>query len=173
MRKTLPCLLLFITLCGFSPQVASEAQEYNLKAAFLYRFTNYIEWYSLAPEKEFTIGVLGDSPIYDALREIAKTKTVNNKKINVRHFNDLEEIKGCQILFISKNASNSWDEIVVKAKAENMLTISEEEGCAAKGMAINFVLANETLKFEINKTTIDILGLKISSQLLKLAVYVY
>ncbi len=173
MRKTVISFFLFIALTGFSTQDASEAEEYSLKAAFIYNFTRYIEWDTNLPEKEFIIGVIGDSRISEPLEELAKTKTVNGKKIIIRNYNDIEEMNNCSILFISKNAQNSLGEILDKAKAKNVLTISEEAGSCYKGAGINFVLTNETLKFEINKKTIDVLGLKASSQLLKLALNVY
>src|SRR2546423_14160613 len=98
-REIKNSILLFITLSLsfmlhssfsilYSSQSApTEAEEYALKAAFLYNFTKYIEWPSAeANEKEFIIGVVGSSPIVNPLIEIAKNKTVKGKKIIIHQF---------------------------------------------------------------------------------------
>jgi len=115
--------------------------------------------------------VLGSSSIYNSLLEISKTKTVNDKRIVILHFNKPEEITNCNILFISANSSHSLTPILAKVN-KGTLTISEEAGLAEEGTAFNFVVINDKLKFEANVKSINAAGLKASSQLLKLAIIV-
>ncbi len=152
--------------------VQSDNKEYNLKAAFIYNFTRFIEWDTLNNHNEFVIGVINSSPITKAFEDIARTKTVNNKKIIIRHFYTAEEISYCNILFISENSKISLREILNQTKSKNTLTISEQEGYAKQGTAINFIIVDSKLKFEANTKAIISAGLTASSQLLKLAVIV-
>lgn len=145
--------------------------EYNLKAAFVYNFTRYINWGSFIPENEFVIGILGSSSIYEPLEEIAKTRTVYDKKIIIRRFDRPEDIGFCNILYIPKNNSIPVNSIIQKVN-QGTLTISEEEGYARQGTAFNFVLVKDKLRFESNVRAINSAGLKASSQLLKLAIIV-
>ena len=145
-----------------------EAEESNLKAAFLYNFTKYIDWNNTDSSDVFAIGVLGSSAIYAPLEEIAQTKMANNKRIVVRHFNNPSEITFCNILFISARSPFSLSSILDKT-GKGTLTVAEEPGFAQKGVAFNFVLINDKLKFEANMKSIADAGLKASSQLLKLA----
>lgn len=165
-------LIVILSLTGFSPGVQTEAEEYNLKAAFIYNFTKFIDWDSLIPGNEFIIGVVDSSPIYEPLTEIAKTNTVNDRKIIIRQYSKLDEISLCHVLFISRNTSLSLDDILAKAAVKGMLTISEKAGYAKQGTAINFIVVNNKLKFEANTKTINSAGLTASSQLLKLAIIV-
>lgn len=152
--------------------VQSDNKEYNLKAAFIYNFTRFIEWDTLNNRKEFIIGVVNSSPITESFEEIARTKTVKNKKIIIQHFYSADEISECDILFISGNSKISLKEILDKIKSKNTLTISEQEGYAKQGTAINFIVINAKLKFEANTKALKSAGLTASSQLLKLAVIV-
>ena len=164
--------LLFFIVCSFTLKQSSQAiEEYKLKAAFIYNFTKFIDWNFLPGEDEFAIGIIGSSPINEALAEIARAKTANNRTIIIRQFDKPEEIRPCQILFISKNNTFPLAEILAKT-AKGTLTISEKEGYAIRGTAINFINVNNKLKFEANKTAISLAGLTASSQLLKLAVLV-
>lgn len=171
-KTVVPLFLLFFLLGSFRFPAGETIEEYSIKAAFIYKFTNYIDWNSHLPGNEFVIGIIGPSPINKALVEIAKTKTVKDKKITIRQYNNPEDIGPCHILFISQKDSHTLDEILAYTSAKGTLTISEKEGYAALGTEINFILADNKLKFEANPKAINAAGLTASSQLLKLAIIV-
>jgi hypothetical protein len=165
------CLLVLLT-CSFTYPSQQEDAEYDIKAAFIYQFTNYIDWDSLIPGDQFIIGIMGNSPVNEQLDEIARTKTVKGKKIIIRQFNKPEEIGPCHILFIPRKAVFPFNDILAKIESKGTLTITEKAGYAKKGAAINFVEVDDKLKFEANPKIINDAGLKASSQLLKLAIIV-
>jgi hypothetical protein len=146
-------------------------QEANLKAAFIYNFTKYIDWQRYGHGTNFVIGVAGDSPILESLNEIANNGTIDNKRIVVKTINKGSEINDCDILFIPKDSPFPLNYILQKARP-GVLTISEEPGYAEEGTAFNFVVINNRLKFEANLKAISSAGLKAGSQLLKLAIIV-
>ena len=161
-------LLLLIIVGRAIPAAAQDLKpEADLKAAFIYNFTKYIEWTNPEPEN-FVIGVIGSSPIYESLMEIALLKKVNEKFIVVKRFENPEDITYCNILFVARNSGYSPATILDRVQ-RGTLTISEETGFAAQGMAFNFIITNQKLKFEVNTKAINAAGLKASSQLLKLA----
>jgi len=141
-----------------------------MKAAFIYNFTKYVEWKAATGENEFVIGVIGDSPINTPLAEVVKTATVDGKKIVIKQFNKPADIGFCHILFISRNSTVPLDDILAKTAGKSMLIVSEQDGYAEQGTAINFVIVNRKLKFEANVKAINAAGLTASSQLLKLAI---
>lgn len=166
-------LWFFLQLC-FLVIVANAqpgAQEANLKAAFIYNFTKYIDWNQYDSTDAFIIGVIGYSPVTSSLNEIAATNTVNDKKIEVKVYNNPDEIEFCNILFIPKETSYPLSSILAKMN-KGMLTISEEPGFAVKGTAFNFVIKNGKLKFEANLKALNQADVKARSQLLKLAIIV-
>ena len=164
--------LVLILLCAPGGDALSQAgeKESDLKAAFIYNFTKYIDW-GVSPSDPFIIGVVGPSPVYNSLQEIAATKTVNEKKIVILHFNNPDEITSCNILFISANSYFSLASVLARID-KGTLTISEQAGFAELGTAFNFVVDHDKLKFEANINSINGAGLKASSKLLKLAIIV-
>jgi hypothetical protein len=166
-------ILIFFITCAFTGhRQKNQAKEYNLKAAFIYNFTKYIEWKEATDQNEFIIGVIGSSPISDPLAEIVKSETVDNKKITIKRFTRPADISFCHILFISQNSSIPLDDILAKTTGKGILIISEQDGYAELGTAINFVIVNRKLKFEANVKAINAAGLTASSQLLKLAIII-
>lgn len=162
-------LILFITYSFASGVVAQVPEKESvLKAAFIYNFTKYIEW-SSDSRVEFTIAVIGNSPVFQSLTDMAVTKTAGGKKINVIRYENPDEIEDCNILFISSDNPYSISSILQHTH-QGTLTISESPGYARKGTCINFVIKDDKLKFEANVKSIFDAGLKASSQLLKLAI---
>lgn len=171
-RKKLWLLHILVLACSFSCLAQDETTEYDIKAAFIYKFTNYIDWGTQFTGSEFVIGIVGSSPVKDKLDEIARTQTINNKKIVVRQFKKLEEITACQMLFVSQDTHLHLKDILAKITGKGTLTISEKDGDAQKGTCINFIEMDNKLKFEANPKNINAAGLKASSQLLRLAIIV-
>jgi len=146
--------------------------ENDLKATFIYHFTKYIKWTDSDTAEDFKIVILGDNDIITPLEKVAKMRTVNNRKILIKQLKNIQDIEACHILFISTSKKNELDEILKKIETKNILTISDSEGFARKGVAINFVIIEGKIKFEINNRALERAGLQASSQLQKLAILV-
>lgn len=170
--KTLVSVFLFLMLSGFAQKPQTVADEYNLKAIYIYNFTRYVEWGTSSANNEFIIGVLGSSSIIEPLEEIARAKTVDGKKIIIRKFNSLAEINFCHMLFISRNSTVPLNEILGKTDDKGIFVVSEKTGFAEQGTSVNFIVVENKVKFEANTKSINSSGLKVSSQLLKLAVII-
>ncbi len=165
--------LTLMLLSSFLIKQKTEVEEYIAKAAFIYNFTKFVEWEK--PENvtgsSFVIGVLGDSPIYQHLLDLAASKTINNKKIEVvRCTSTMASTCRCQILFVPEAITNKdFKEFISELSAKNVLIISEKKGFLDQGSAINFLIIERKIKFEINISSLNKSNIKASSQLLKLA----
>ncbi|HEY4110895.1 YfiR family protein [Puia sp.] len=145
--------------------------EPNLKAAYIYNFTLYINWEVDGDGEDFIIGEMGYSNLDSALGTIARNYLVNNRRIVLRHFRRPEDIDYCQVLFIPAGYGFPLRSILGRL-GKGVLTVGERKGYARDGVALNFVVVNEKLKFEANEKAMNKMGLKASSQLLKLAILV-
>jgi hypothetical protein len=157
---------LLVCLCGFGFNATSNAQDEKFKAIFIYNFTKYINWPS--SEGDFVINVLGDDAISREIGEIATKKTVGNSKIRVSKILVPSDIKECKILYITAGKTDLLGEIFLIAKKNNILVITEKTNSCKNGSCINFLNKDGKLTFEISKANINMCGLEISSDLLKL-----
>ena len=173
-RKIILFFLTGILLAGnsafYTPQQSNE-EEYNLKAAFIYRFTDYVDWGTIN-DANFTTAILGESAITAPLKEIMKDKKIKNKSVDVKEYHNINDIGQCEILFVSKNYNGSIESVLSKISDKPVLIITEQKGDGEKGAHINFLLSENKLRFEINLKAITKAGLHISSQLLQHAVIV-
>src|SRR5215207_7736528 len=88
---------------GAAPGSAQD-RSFQLKAAFLANFTQYVEWPKAAfssDEAPFVFGVIGDNPFGSALNELAAGETIHGRKVVVQYYKSAEEVRECHVLFIS------------------------------------------------------------------------
>jgi hypothetical protein len=163
---------------------SASTREYQVKAAFLYNFIMFVDWPAgkmPAAGEPIIIGIIGKDPFENAFEPV-KDKQVNGRKVIVKRFKGLEEmkksgmdkefeeIKKCHLLFICSSEKAVAKEITDLVKNNNVLTVGDMPGFLESGGGIiNFVLEEEKVRFEINVTTAEQSKLQIRSQLLRLA----
>lgn len=161
-------------LCMAAAADAAEpVSEAQVKAAFIYNFAKFIEWPAPAqPEAVFTICATGNEAVAGALEQALSGKTLHSRPVAVRGADDYAALPGCRIVFVGAEAQARFDDIKQAAGAGGVLLVSEWHDGLLRGAAINFLLQQNTVRFEISLPAAQQAQLKISSQLLKLAVRV-
>ncbi|HZG00846.1 MAG TPA: YfiR family protein, partial [Chitinophagales bacterium] len=66
------------------PAKAQGPTDYSVHANIVYRFTKYIDWTPAKKTGDFVIGVVGESPLIDKLKQITSNKKVGEQKIVVK-----------------------------------------------------------------------------------------
>ncbi len=149
---------------------SSYAQNYQLHTVYIYSFIRYVQW--PMNDGDFVIGVVGDSPIIQHLEKMAAAKKAGARNIVVKLFPSSESVEATDIMFVSKSASAQLRSVDEKLSGANTLIITEHEGAALDGSGINFVERDGKLAFELNKATVEKAGLKVSSELTRLAIVI-
>jgi len=155
-----------------APAIASSPSEYEIKAAFLYNFANFVEWPSKTPADAsgiLIIGIYGDDPFGETFEQTIAGKSVNRRKLEIKRFRSIHEIKPCHILFVSSSEEGRFGRILDAVKDWHVLTVSESDSFIRSGGIINFIVEEKKVRFEISTENARKAGLKISSKLLKLA----
>jgi hypothetical protein len=151
---------------------AGGPSEYQIKAAFIYNFTKFVEWpndaFSSASDP-MVIGILGDDPFGNALDQAVKGKSVDGHRLVIKRFPKPKDIDKCHILFVCASESRRIDKAIDAVRGSCALTVGESDEFAQRGGIIGFTLADNRIALEINVDAEKRERLKISSKLLKLA----
>jgi hypothetical protein len=151
---------------------AEPLKEYELKAAFLYNFTKFIEWPTNRfqdASTPFVVAVAGHSPCAAELEKIAKERKVNGRTLIIKTVTTPEDAQDAHVLFIPASKGAQLKEWLAAAHQAGVLTIGESESAGWKSSIIHFVLEGEKIRFDLNVEQAETAGLKISAQLQKLA----
>jgi hypothetical protein len=147
------------------------SREYQIKAVFLFNFTQFVEWpaNALQPKAPLVIGILGEDFFGSYLQEIISAEQVNGHPLTIQRYSQIEEIKTCHILFISKSEKSRIEAITSGLKGRNILTVSDVDNFIKQGGMIRFYTVDNKIQLRINPDAAKEANLIISSKLLRLA----
>jgi hypothetical protein len=147
------------------------AGEYEVKAAFLYNFARFVEWppQAIPSGRPLVIAVLGQDPFGSTLDAVLQGRTIRDHPLAVRRVARVEEADGAHVLFISRSEGDDVARILRRLEGSPVLTVGEEADFARQGGVVRFRVDEDRVGFEINVDSAERAGLKMSSQLLKLA----
>jgi hypothetical protein len=161
--KILFFLLLIVSCCG------AQVSEQEYKAAFIERFTRFVEW----PDKEhsnfFNIMVIGETPMQSSLNKLFEKQQIKNKAVKLIYADGLIEPFDIDLLFIASTEKRKVREILSLTQKLPILTISDSKGFAQLGVHINMYRNNNYIRYEINEESFKHSNLEISSLLLSTA----
>ena len=173
----LSLILIIIAICCVTPRLSvanpkGSASEYQIKAAFLYKFAYFIEWppeYFL-PDDAFHLCLLGDDPFGGILDFIIREARIRERLIEIRRYQQIEQQERCHILFISESKQQQLPKILQFLNNQPILTVGEASDFLENGGMIQFFIsAKQQVRFAIQAETMRESQLKISAKLMRVA----
>jgi hypothetical protein len=151
---------------------SSGAGEYDVKAAFLFHFAQFVEW----PAESFkdassplTYCTIGEDPFHGALDQSLNGKMVGTRPLRVAHIQQSQSVQSCQVLFVGAGVAKRLGVAIGSVAGNGILLVGETEHFVQEGGVIGFLLEQNKLRFEINLEAAEKANLKISARLLTLA----
>jgi hypothetical protein len=170
--RALLCLLALALATGAYAQ-GRAGLEREVKAAFLYRFIDYVRWPESAfprPDSPIVIGVVADPAMVPDLQSVVAGRIVRGHPIVVRAVRE-GDYAGLHLLFIGEQANNRLQRIIRSVEGP-VLVVTEAEDGLSQGSVINFVIAERRVRFEVALGPAAARSLTIGSGLLSVAINV-
>lgn len=159
-----------LSMMGTANAAESFEVEARVKAAFIYNFARFVEWPPRSSPGPVRIGILGHGDLTSPLEEVVRGKSVGGRSIVISPLGSVGEAECCEIVLIERSESKHEREIAQALAGKPVLTVCDDENGARDGVMIAFQLFEESVRFQINQEAAGRAGLKISSQLLKVAI---
>lgn len=147
--------------------------ESAVKAAFVLRFAGYVEWPDNAiADGQFRIAVLGDPALADHLENLAGGRVLAGRSVHVSRVSATSQARDAQVLVIGPARRGELRTLLRPLSGSAVLVVTSEEGALAAGSVINFLKDQDRLRFEVSLPASRRMGLRVSSELLSVAVRV-
>jgi hypothetical protein len=162
----IPCALSF-------GSVAQDTLEYPVKAAFLVRFGDYVDWPASAfasPSAPLVVCVVGEDPFGAALDKAAASQQVHGRPVTVKRLKGARADSGCHIAFIAAAEPARLSQQLEALHGVPALTVTDVK--SGPSGTVNFVVKDERVRFDIDEDAAMQNGLTVSSKLLALALNV-
>jgi hypothetical protein len=165
---------LFVGCCATAVIAQEVPPEYQLKAAFVAKFPEFTEWPAVAlnSRKTIDICVARPNPFGDTLSHLVANETVRTRQLQVREIASPADVPSCLVLFIPAKSVPQQHELLVAAQKTPVLTVGESTTFFEEGGMINLRLVDGRVRFDVNVGAAERVGVRFSSQLLRLAVNV-
>jgi hypothetical protein len=171
-HSVIACLLLsgLAWSAPTAPTQTPASPEYQVKAVFLFNFTQFVEWpaeafaYAKAP---LVIGVLGEDPFGTYLDDTVRGETANGRPLIVERYRRVQEIGDCQVLFISRSEADRLEQIFAALNGRRVLTVGDVEGFTRRGGMIHLATTTGKIQLRVNLQAATAAQLTISSKLLR------
>jgi hypothetical protein len=161
------------SLAGSLPATAAEpaSKEYQVKAAFIYNFTKFVDWPGrfASPTAPIVVGVFGRNPFGEELEKIVRDRKVNGRSISVVALSSANEARRAHVVFVPDGEEDALEKQISLLVKSGVLVVGESDRFQALGGVVTFTTEDDKVRFTINMTAAEQGGLKISSQLQKLA----
>ncbi len=163
---------LTVTPCGAS---ADDSLERTVKAAFLYKFGRFVEWPAAAfvtATSPFNLCIVGNDPFGATLDKVAEGELINGHSIVIHRLKTVARNSGCHILYIDKSEPQLATQVIEEIRGSSVLTVSDADTSKSGKGIIDFVIADNRVRFNIDEEAAAKNDLVISSKLLNLALNV-
>jgi len=172
-RHRLAAFALLASLLAVPASNAETLPEHQVKAAFLAKFGDFVDWPDSAfadPAAPAVLCVLGRDPFGSSLDRAVRGERIHGRPIVLRRVTVLERTSGCHLAYLGAGVQ---DPVVVLRRLAGapVLTITDQARDEARGV-IDFTLRDNRVRFRINDADAAGHGLTVSSKLLALALSV-
>jgi hypothetical protein len=142
-----------------------ERREDQFKAAYLFNFVKFVEWPPGAPAESLTVCFFGGEGVHQALAIGIDQKRVGTRRLVARRLDVSSTADKCEMLYVDAASAAR----VSLPTGLPVLTVSDAPQFIANGGMIELFTENHRLRFLVNVANAHKGGLRISSDLLKLA----
>jgi YfiR/HmsC-like len=151
----------------------TRIDEYRLKAVFLHRFAEFVEWPPAvwSNRGDVEICVLAPSPFDRALSEMIGSESLRGRPVVIREIGARDAVDSCHLLFVSGPADH-WTGVLRRVAGRPVLTVSDADSFLDEGGIIQLRTVSNRVRFDVSVPAAERARLRLSSQLLRLALTV-
>lgn len=163
-------LLAVAAALAAGPVSARQAAEHEVRAAFVYNFTKFIDWPAAGlPADGFRICVIGDEPFKRALAAMVAGESVQGHPVSVADPATPSDVARCQILYVGRQQAERGRRALAASAGRQVLTIGDGPRFLQDGGAIRFLVEDDRVRFDVNLPAVQRAGVTLTSTVLRVA----
>jgi hypothetical protein len=170
-RAARACLVAVVALVAVSG-VHAQHDEDDVKAALLYNIARFVEW--PVPQDgpdagPFVMGIVGERRFAEVLERTIAGRTVHHRAVQVLHIKEPAQLADCDLVFFAQRSTPGRASMAGSLSRLPVLVVGDELSACREGAALCFFTQQNRVRIASNVAAAEASGLRVSSQLLKLA----
>lgn len=161
--------VLFILAVNCHSLYGMNEEDTRKRAVLIFSAIKNSLWGNSGNTKEFIIAIVGDSELHSYLNSSYRNKQKDGTQIVFEYYPNAQLIsKKCKAIYLDDSRSSELD--LILANQRKSLIITSREGLAKKGSAMNLIYRNGKLYFEVNKKSLLLSDVQLSSEFMLMAI---
>ncbi|SFB70756.1 protein of unknown function [Flexibacter flexilis DSM 6793] len=157
--------LIFVLSLFTSFSTFAQTTDYKFQSLFVYNIAKLAKWTPDHEAGDFKIAILGNKQVAETMSQALTNKKVGAQNIKVEVFNDINDVSSCHILFVPATTKVPIEKLTKVVEKNNIMLVTERDGWGRKGSAINFIMVDGKMKFEVNQEAAQKANVKLSNSL--------
>ncbi len=159
----------WLLLPALANPAVDAAEEYEIKAVYLFHLGGYIYWPDSEAEK-FHICLLGENSFGDNLAFVAQEiKTVRTRPVQLSYLSTVAQVDACQVVFISASERLRLPYIFQQLQNKPILTVSDMDRFIIAGGMVQFFRRGSHIRLMLDPQAFTDAGLRPSAHLMRIA----
>jgi hypothetical protein len=168
-------IAVMVVACIVSVQLhgqTSQLTSSEVKAGFLFNLAKFVEWPDAAfpsAREPMTFSIVGADPLGHALSRAVYGQSIKGRTVTVRKYNFGDDLRSCQVLFVSASEQARLTEILSSVLGASILTVSDARRFAEAGGIVPMAVEEDRVHLSVNHDAAAVAKLQIGAQLLTLS----
>ena len=154
-------------LCGLALAQSSQQTVDRIKAAYIYNFAKFTD-FPVHEDKTMRLCVLGRDDLNGALQSLNR-RMAQGREIVVRKELAPEQVKDCAMVFVGEADVRLLSLAARQLATTPVLLISDSVQAVNQGAHLSLIFSDDRVEFDVNLLQLQKSGIRVSSQMLKLA----
>ena len=162
-------------LCALTVRAQARPSQFDVESAYLLNFGKFMhltQQSSALRRATFDICILGRDPLEQTIDALAANDTIDGRSVRVVRVNNAVDARTCAITFISTHEDGEIRDALNVLNGADVLTVSDAPNFIHDGGMVQFVLQKDHVRFAVNLKAVEKTHLVLSSELLRVALYV-
>lgn len=162
-------LVLMLPLDASARELPSQRQ---VEAVYIFKFASFVTWPETSfdsPSSAIIVGILDDPKLATELDRVVHGKQVRGRPLQVRSILDGEDLQGLHVLFVGAAAKARAAPLLGALEGRPVLTVSNEPTVHARGTMVNFVVADQRVRFDVAEAPLRRSQLRMSALMMTAA----
>jgi hypothetical protein len=147
--------------------------EASVKAAYLYKFTAFVEWPPgsfAGPQQPIVIGVAAHDAVHAELVAALAGRTAQERPLQARRLQPGDAVDGVHMLYVGGAVAGSAQQAWLQSlQGKPLLLVTDDPAGLSLGGALNFVKVGGRVRFEASLVNAQRAGVRLSARLLGVA----
>jgi len=175
--RGLPCAIAALMLISLTVRLPAQTRpsQYDVEAAYLLDFGKFTQISTGSPSVRratFDLCIVGRDPIGPTIDKLAANNTVDNRVVRVLRDANASQARSCAIAYLNSHEDDLTREALNLLAGADVLTVGDSPNFLKDGGMIQFVVKDNHVRFAVNLDAVRKTHIVLSSQLLRVALYV-